>query len=31
MTDEEYDNFKPSIVIVDENNNPVSQKHFAKV
>ena len=30
MTDEEYSSFEPSIVIVDENNNPVKQKHFAK-
>ena len=25
MTDEEYNNFEPSIVIVDEHNNPVNQ------
>ena len=31
MTDEEYNNFDPSIVIVDEDNNPVNQKHFAKI
>ena len=31
MTDEEYNNFEPSIVIVDEKNNPVSQKHYAGV
>ena len=29
MSDEEYNNFEPSIVIVDENNNPVNKKDFA--
>ena len=31
LTDEEYNSFKPSIVIVDENNNPINQKQLAKI
>ena len=31
MTEEEYNNFEPSIVIVDENNNPVNQKQTVKL